>query len=114
MVRSARNRARQAEGHCRGLAHRLSNEPTAELDDAELAHKVESILFRDPSAPKGKININAESGRVFLRGQVDGHELVLELERAVRQIPGVRDVENLLHLPGTPAPHVRSEALLEK
>jgi hypothetical protein len=34
-----------------------------------------------------------------------GRDQIAELERKVRAIPGVSDVQNLLHLPGTPAPH---------
>ena len=68
-----------------------------------LAHKVESILFRNRDVPKGQININAEEGVVFLRGQVDRPELVGELEARVRAVKGVRAVENLLHLsPSSP------------
>jgi osmotically-inducible protein OsmY len=81
-------------------------------DDVTLAHKVESIVFRDPRFPKGQINVNAEDGEVFLRGQVDDPELVRELERSVSQVPGVRRVENLLHLPGTPAPASHAGRLL--
>src|SRR5439155_15666345 len=33
-------------------------------DDATLAHKVETIIFRDADVPKGQININAEDGVV--------------------------------------------------
>ena len=98
----------QARGHARGLAHRLRPVPVEEFDDVGLAHKVESIVFRDPRVPKGEISVNAESGRVFLRGQVEPPELVAELEQAVRKIRGVRDVENLLHPPGTPAPTRRT------
>jgi osmotically-inducible protein OsmY len=69
-----------------------------------LVDRVESIVFRDPRFPKGQISINAEQGEVFLRGQVARPELIQDLEEAVRKVPGVRGVENLLHLPGTPAP----------
>jgi osmotically-inducible protein OsmY len=65
---------------------------------------VETIVFRDPAVPKGDLNINAENGTVFLRGQVESSELVEELGKRVRRISGVRQVENLLHLPGMPAP----------
>jgi hypothetical protein len=101
--RTLRAVAAQAQGHARGLAHRLRPGPVAELDDIELAHKVESILFRDRRVPKGQISVNAEEGRVFLRGEVEP-DLIADLEHAVRKIRGVRDVENLLHPPGTPAP----------
>jgi osmotically-inducible protein OsmY len=59
--------------------------------------------FRDRSVLEGQLNVN-EDGTVLLRGQVDSSELVRELERHVRRIAGVGGVENLLHLPGTPAP----------
>jgi len=77
---------------------------TSAVDDATLVDKVESAIFRDPAVPKGRININAERGRVVLRGEVDQSEQISALEAAARQVPGVKDVENLLHLPGTPAP----------
>jgi BON domain len=110
--RGLRVRAARACGQAHGLAHRLRHTAPAELDDAELAHKVESILFRDRAVPKGQISINAELGVVFVRGQVESQELIDEIQHEVLAVPGVHAVENLLHLPGTPAPHPRSGALL--
>jgi osmotically-inducible protein OsmY len=75
-----------------------------ELDDATLVDKVESIVFRSRDVPKGQININAENGVVFLRGEVERPELVEALETRVRKVRGVRGVENLLHTPDTQAP----------
>jgi osmotically-inducible protein OsmY len=73
-----------------------------ELDDATLVDKVESIVFRNSDVPKGRININAENGVVFLRGEVDRPELVEALEARVRKVRGVRGVENLLRTPAEP------------
>ena len=99
-----RHLSSDAYGLGQRLAHRVPHaEP--ELDDATLAHKVESILFRDRDVPKGDINVNAENGVVFLRGEVDRPELVQALEERARNVRGVRGVENLLHTPGTPPPH---------
>jgi hypothetical protein len=112
LARGLRVRAALARGHARGLAHRLSRAPVPELDDVTLAHKVESVLFRDQNVPKGQISVNAEYGAVFLRGELENEDLIQELEQAVRAIAGVRSVENLLHVPGTPAPHPRGGALL--
>jgi osmotically-inducible protein OsmY len=75
-----------------------------ELDDQTLVDKVESIVFRDRDVPKGQINVNAENGVVFLRGEVERAELVDALEARVRKVKGVRGVENLLHARATPAP----------
>jgi hypothetical protein len=70
--------------------------------------------LRDARVPKGRISVNAERGAVFLRGEVASPDLIEELERAARRIGGVRSVENLLHQPGTPAPHSRGGALLHR
>ena len=74
------------------------------VDDATLAHKVESILFRDPDIPKGDISINCEEGTVVLRGAISRTGLIPEIAQRVRDIDGVQDVRNLLHPAGTPAP----------
>ena len=110
--RAVRVRATRAGGRARGALHRLRRAPEPELDDTELAHKVESIVFRDPRVPKGRISINAEGGVVFVRGEVESDATVEDVEHAVAAVPGVRRVENLLHLPGTPAPHPRGGARL--
>jgi osmotically-inducible protein OsmY len=93
-----RHTTSDAYGFGQRLVHRLPG-PTPELDDTTLVDKVESIVFRDRDVPKGNININAENGVVFLRGQVDRPELVEELEARVRKVRGVRGVQNLLHVP---------------
>jgi hypothetical protein len=75
-----------------------------DLDDVALARKVETIIFRDDSVPKGDIDVNAANGVVWLRGQAKTPEMIKGLERQCASIPEVRRVENLLHLPKTPAP----------
>ena len=91
--------ASDATGQARRAAHALRKPENVELDDTTLVDKVESIVFRKHDLPKGQININAENGVVFLRGQVEDAELVETLEARVRKVRGVKDVENLLHTP---------------
>jgi osmotically-inducible protein OsmY len=43
------------------------------------------------------VDVNAENGIVYLRGEVDSQDLVAELEQATRNVHGVREVENQLH-----------------
>ena len=74
-----------------------------DLDDVTIAHKVESALFRDRKIAKGKVDVNVAEGVVWLRGTVRTPELVHEAEARARAVPEVRGVENLLHLPKTPA-----------
>ncbi|HEY7380926.1 MAG TPA: BON domain-containing protein [Gaiella sp.] len=52
-----------------------------------------------PDAPKGEVNVNVEHGRVVLRGELATRELIDELERRVRKVVGVREVDNRLHVP---------------
>jgi BON domain len=94
----------QAEAHALvQKATHLRERPKPDLDDATLAQKVQSQIFRDADVPKGHINVNAEEGIVILRGQVDRPELIRDLEKKTRKVHGVKDVENLLHLPGAQA-----------
>jgi osmotically-inducible protein OsmY len=79
-----------------------------------LAHKVESEVFRRAGVPKGQIDVNAEAGVVFLRGVVERQEDIDRLQEFTSGIAGVRGVENLLHLPGTPAPASRPKLVRER
>ena len=88
-----------ARGTALRAAHAVRKPAEVELDDATLVDKVESIVFRKHDVAKGQININAENGVVFLRGQVERPELVETLEARVRKVRGVKGVENLLHVP---------------
>lgn len=78
--------------------------PKADTDDVTLARKVETELFRPPGSPKGKVDVNVADGVVELRGEVKNPAQKKSVEERVRKIPEVRDVNNLLHLPKTPAP----------
>jgi len=80
-------------------AKHLREEEKPQPNDATLKAKVESEVFRDVRVPKGQVDVNAEDGVVFLRGEVESPDLVAELEKATRKVHGVREVENLLHTP---------------
>lgn len=73
-------------------------------DDATLARKVETEIFRDGHGLKGAVDLSAVGGVVWQRGEVKRPEEIKRLAAEVRSIPEVRGVENLLHLPKTPAP----------
>jgi osmotically-inducible protein OsmY len=77
-------------------ATHLREEPKPQPDDVTLARKVETEIFRDADVPKGKINVNAENGKVVLRGEVDSPEMIEDLVSKARKVQGVQDVESLL------------------
>jgi osmotically-inducible protein OsmY len=93
----------QAGGMAQKAKH-LEEEPKPQPDDVTLARKVETEIFRDAEVPKGQINVNAENGKIVLRGEVGKPEMIRDLEERARKVQGVSEVENLLHLPGTEAP----------
>jgi len=101
--RLGRSVTAQAEGVVQKAKH-LEEEPKPQPDDVTLTRKVETEIFRDADIPKGQINVNAENGKVYLRGEVGQPELINDLEERTRKVQGVQDVENLLHLPGSEAP----------
>lgn len=105
LLHAGRGRALRSVGQAKGAVHRLHPGAPEELDDVGLAHRVESVLFRYPEVPKGAISVNAEGGKVFLRGQVADTAQIAQAIEVTGRVPGVVEVVNLLHLPGTDAPH---------
>jgi osmotically-inducible protein OsmY len=101
--RAGRGVAASAYGVKQKATH-LKEEKKPQPDDVTLARKVETEIFRDADAPKGRVNINAENGVVFLRGEVDDESMIKDLEKAASKVQGVREVENLLHTAGSPSP----------
>lgn len=100
LERAGRAASAEAYGVAQKVKHR-QEEPKPQPDDVTLARKVETEIFRDADVPKGQININAENGVVVLRGEVERQDMIAELEAKTRAVQGVKDVENLLHLPET-------------
>ncbi len=96
--RLVKGAASQAHGLTQKATH-LKEEPKPQPDDVTLARKVETEIFRDAEVPKGKINVNAEKGKVVLRGEVDSAEMIDDLVSKAGKVQGVQDVENLLHTP---------------
>ncbi len=104
----AARKADYAAGQAKGAM--ASVKPTAsddrqydQLGDAALARKVETEIFRAADAPKGQVDVNAENGVVFLRGEVE-RPWIERLGSEAEHVGGVKAVRNLLHPPGTPAP----------
>lgn len=76
------------------------------VDDATITDRVESQVFRDQDLPKGELNIDTVGGVVMIRGQVDRPDIMNEIVARTWRVEGVKDVRNLMHLPGVPAPHM--------
>ena len=73
-------------------------------NDPTLARKVEQAIFEVVPEAKGQVNVNAENGVVYLRGQIDSEGDMNRLAGAAGGVEGVESVKNLLHTPSNPAP----------
>jgi hypothetical protein len=104
MSRLGRATGARANGLYRRATHARFEMPTP-VDDVVLLDRVRAVLFREHDFPKGRISIDAANGVVALRGEVERHDQIDQIEAIVWGVPGVADVENLLHMPGTPAPN---------
>lgn len=99
-TRAQQQRQRQQKA----ASERRSSRQPKDLDDVSITRKVETELFRSKSVNKGKISVNSADGVVWLRGEAKNPEQIKDLEAQAMAIPEVKRVENLLHLPKTPAP----------
>jgi osmotically-inducible protein OsmY len=103
----AQRRAADAEGVAEGVVHaatRGGGRDPERLNDAGLAAKVQSEVFRDPDAPKDHVSVNVEDGVVYLRGELPNQNEIESLVADVQAVDGVGEVNSLLHVPGEPAP----------
>jgi osmotically-inducible protein OsmY len=100
---TAKHAAGKARGAVQSVAPSIPGHGDAP-DDVTLTRKVESEIFRSADAPKGAVSVNSENGVVFLRGVVDDRDWIDRLGDEAKKVDGVKEVRNLLHLPGTEAP----------
>jgi osmotically-inducible protein OsmY len=96
----------QAKGVAAKAQHKATGGDSAPGDDNTLKSKIETEVFRAADAPKGSVDISVASGIVELRGQVDDQAQSEALEMKTRMVSGVKDVRNMLHLPGETPPNI--------
>jgi hypothetical protein len=102
----AARRSRHLRGRAAGAAAKSGRGGTFPENDRVLVDKVESEAIGYSGVSSGQVNVNAEEGVVILRGQVASRDDAVRLEKLVREVDGVREVENLLHTPGTSPPNL--------
>lgn len=98
-ARETRKKAHYAADTARGVAAEAMppGRDSSELNDAGLAAKVKSELFRPADSPKDSVEVNVEDHVVVLRGTLASPEQIDELVKRARQIDGVSEVESHLH-----------------
>jgi osmotically-inducible protein OsmY len=98
------SQAHYAAGTVKGAAHAVTPHRHEEMDDATLADRVRSEIFRDANAPKGGVSVDVQAGVAYLRGEVPDAGWIDRFGTQARKVEGIDGVKNLLHTPGTPAP----------
>jgi osmotically-inducible protein OsmY len=96
--------AHYAAGHMKGAAHAVTPHRHEPMDDATLADRVRSEIFRPDDAPKGSVSVDVQAGVAYLRGEVADEAWIARLAADTRKVEGIIGVKNLLHATGTPAP----------
>lgn len=106
-ARATARRSRYIAGRANGMRQRVIHrnhrgEIEFPPDDRTLIDKIKSQAI-GVRWDQSRIVLNAVGGVVELRGEVDTIEDMERLEKAVRKVPGVVGVENMLHLKNSPA-----------
>lgn len=101
-------RTEYAAGVAEGWRHKFSGPgEEAPPSDPALVDKVKSQIFSGlDDVDSGAVNVEAHDGVVVLRGQLVERSHIDELASRTARTVGVRDVVNLLHLPGEEPPNV--------
>ncbi len=74
-----------------------------------ITDRVMSIVFRDPKFPQGQINVNTVDQVVYLRGHIEDQSMANEIVERTRNVPGVKDVVNLINQPDVDPSVIREE-----
>jgi hypothetical protein len=98
---------RYAQGRAAGAVHRATHPGIEQpiVDDRTLKARVESELF-GPDFPSANVVVDVADGVVTLRGELGTPDEIKRAESTAARVPGVEGVQNLLHVPGQPAPNV--------
>jgi osmotically-inducible protein OsmY len=108
---AASTQAHHTANTMKGVAHSVTPHRHESMDDATLADRVRSEIFRDAHAPKGGVSVDVQAGVAYLRGEVPDQEWVERLGKDARKVTGIDGVKNLLHTPGTPTPEAEPRSL---
>lgn len=73
-----------------------------EIDDSVVTARVKAALMADPDVRSFDINVESRKGQVQLSGFVDSYEQAERAIALIRELPGVKGIENHVALKGEP------------
>ena len=82
----------------KGLAYRaMRRHPSTTVDDSVLADRIRSTIGPlEKQLHNARINVTVEHGIAILHGDIGSREDALQIEEAVRDVAGVRDIRSHL------------------
>lgn len=80
----------------RGVVNDLVVKPATERSDIDIARAAADVLKWNVLVPADRIKVRVESGWLTLEGDVEWEYQRRAAERAVRNLPGVRGISNLI------------------
>ncbi len=81
------------------VLNRLSVRPSTDIDDEEIASRIEAALLRDPYVERFDLIVRVINGRVHLDGTVDSHFEKARADEVASNVNGVVYVVNNLAVP---------------
>ncbi|MFN2614440.1 MAG: BON domain-containing protein [Actinomycetota bacterium] len=101
VMRRGERAARHAASDAAGAVERVMPRLHPEHDDVTLAERIRNDVLRE--LDRSRVNVNVEGGVAVLRGTLDDEGARTAIVNAIRNIPGIMDVRDLVHAPGTRA-----------
>ncbi len=89
----------------RGVVNELKVQLAGEYSDTDIAKAAVAALRSDVTVPADRVKVKVDKGWVKLTGDVYGDFQRRAAERAVRNLPGVRGVSNLIAITARAEPH---------
>ena len=89
----------------RGVVNELKVQLAGEYSDTDIAKAAVAALRSDVTVPADRVKVKVDKGWVTLTGDVYGDFQRRAAERAVRNLPGVRGVSNLIAIEARAEPH---------
>jgi osmotically-inducible protein OsmY len=94
----------------KAIANDIVVEPTAQRSDTDIAKAAVDALKWNVLVPSERIKVKVDNGWVRLTGEVNWDYQRRAAERAVRDLPGVKGITNLISVvPGVAPEHVKKK-----
>jgi hypothetical protein len=110
LIRRGEERAddlgRHATNVVQGKVREMTTAPERSMDDGTVEARIRSEVLGRGDVDASGIVVNVEDGVAVLRGEVSGpDDAIAGIVDRTKAVEGVREVRNLLHVPGAPAPN---------